>query len=247
MIDEILVRQGGWLFRWRSYVLLGFGPLILWAISGSEPIASNFGPMIDGLYEAGCVALALAGLAIRALTAGFVPRGTSGRNTSRQIADSLNVTGMYSLTRNPLYLGNALTIMGVTLFAQSLYLALLMGLFLVLYLERIIAAEERFLMAQFGQAYVDWATSVPAFFPRPSGWVQPELAFSWRTVLKREHSSMMAILASLFVIDQARDFLYLSKASFDPAWLAALAVATVAYGVLVWMKKRTRLLNVDGR
>ena len=102
-------------------------------------------------------------------------------------------------------------------------------------------------MAQFGQAYVDWATSVPAFFPRLSGWVQPELAFSWRTVLKREHSSMMAILASLFVVDQTRDFLFLSKSSFDPAWLAALAVAAAVYGMLVWMKKRTRLLDVDGR
>src|SRR5262245_35827777 len=124
MMDEILVRQGGWLFRWRSYVLLCFVPMILWAISGSEPIESNFGPLADWLYESGCVALAMAGLAIRALTAGFVPRGTSGRNTREQIADSLNVAGMYSLTRNPLYFGNALTIMGITLFAQSLYLAL---------------------------------------------------------------------------------------------------------------------------
>ena len=45
------------------------------------------------------VALVLAGLALRAFTVGSVPSRTSGRNTHGQVAASLNVTGMYALTR----------------------------------------------------------------------------------------------------------------------------------------------------
>jgi protein-S-isoprenylcysteine O-methyltransferase Ste14 len=247
MITDSLERQGSWFFRWRSYVLLGFAPIILLTISQPEPVKTYFGRSADEFYEAFCIAIAFAGLGIRALTAGFVPGGTSGRNTRRQIAQCLNKTGMYSLTRNPLYLGNAVTIMGVTMFTQSLSLSLVMFLFLIVYLERIIAAEERFLTEKFGETYLAWAKEVPAFFPRLSGWKHPELPFSFRTVLKREHSSMLSILASLFVLDQAREYFTEAQPGFDGAWIGFLAVGFLVYAVLVWMKKRTRLLHVDGR
>ncbi len=63
-----------------------------------------------------------------------------------------------------------------------------MLLFLIIYLERIIATEEEFLAGKFGDAYRDWATEVPAFFPRLTGWRAPELPFSFRNVLRREYS-----------------------------------------------------------
>ena len=59
---------------------------------------------------------------------------------------------MYSLTRNPLYLGNAVIYMSIALFTQGIYFIVLMALFLVIYLERIIAVEERFLTERFGDA-----------------------------------------------------------------------------------------------
>ena len=247
MIAESLARHGSWFFRWRSYVLLGFVPLILLAIAGPEPIEATFGEFVDSSYEAFCIAIACSGLMIRALTVGFVPSGTSGRNTHRQIADALNTTGIYSLTRNPLYLGNAVSIMGIALFTQSLTVILVMLLFLVIYLERIIAAEEAYLSAKFGDAYLDWARRVPVFLPGLGGWQRPSLPLSLRTVLRREHSSMLAVLAPLFVIDQARDVIAARAMVVDTAWLAAFATALALYLTLVWMKKRTRLLHVPGR
>ncbi len=161
--------------------------------------------------------------------------------------DELNTSGIYSLTRNPLYLGNALTVIGIALFTQSVSLVLLMAMFLVIYLERIIAAEERFLVAKFGDVYTDWARGVPVFLPRLTGWVRPALRFSLRTVLKREHSSMLAIVVSLYIIDQLREWMTSTRPVFDVDWTAALAVGTLIYLTLVWMKKRTRLLDMDGR
>jgi protein-S-isoprenylcysteine O-methyltransferase Ste14 len=126
MIADIIARQGNWLFRWRSYVLLGFAPLFVLAVLQPEPIESAFGEAADFLFEGLCTAIALLGLGIRIFTVGFVPRGTSGRNTRGQIASTLNTTGMYSLTRNPLYLGNAIIYMAIAMFTQSLTVVIAM-------------------------------------------------------------------------------------------------------------------------
>ena len=247
MIADSMARQGSWFFRWRSYVLLGFAPLAFLVITQPEPIETAFGTMADTLFESACILLAFVGLAIRAYTVGYVPAGTSGRNTKRQVASTLNVTGVYSLTRNPLYLGNAVIYMAVAFFSQNIWFSVLMLLFLVLYLERIIATEEEFLTAKFGDAYRDWASQVPAFFPRLSGWQAPELPFSLRNVLRREYSGFFAVIAVFFVLDQSREYLAESKASSDPQWLAVFGIGALVYLALRWAKKHTRLLNVVGR
>ena len=247
MVTDSLARQGRWFFRWRSYVLLGFAPLLMLIIARPEPIEAHFGKLADTSYEAACILLAFLGLAIRIVTVGFVPAGTSGRNAKSQIADSLNTTGLYSLTRNPLYLGNAVSVMAVALFTQDVYFTLLMLLFLIVYLERIIAAEESFLTQKFGTDYLRWSQETPAFLPRLSGWKRPDLPFSLRNVLKREYSGAFAIVAIFFTMDQSREILAEHMTTIDPAWLAALIGGAVAYLVLRTMKKKTRLLNVPGR
>jgi hypothetical protein len=49
------------------------------------------------------------------------------------------------------------------------------------------------------------------------------------------------------VLDQAREYFTEAQPGFDGAWIGFLAVGFLVYAVLVWMKKRTRLLHVDGR
>jgi protein-S-isoprenylcysteine O-methyltransferase Ste14 len=247
MIADSIARQGGWFFRWRSYVLLGFAPLMLLVLTRPEPIEVRFGHMADTLFEAACIAVAFVGLAIRALVVGYVPAGTSGRNTTRQIAKSLNTTGLYSVTRNPLYLGNSISVMGIAFFLQDVWFALLMAMFLVIYLERIIATEERFLTETFGDAYRNWAATVPVFLPRFSGWRRPELPFSFRNVLRREYSGFFAIIATFFALDQLREYLAESVTAIDTNWLAAFVLGAAVYLLLRWLKKHTGLLDVTGR
>jgi protein-S-isoprenylcysteine O-methyltransferase Ste14 len=246
MIADIIARQGNWLFRWRSYVLLGFAPLFIVAVLQPEPIEHAFGEAADFLFEGLCTAIAFLGLGIRIFTVGYVPRGTSGRNTKGQIASTLNTTGMYSLTRNPLYLGNAIIYMAIAMFTQSLTVVIAMGLFLVIYLERIIATEERFLSERFGETYLGWAREVPAFFPRFTGWVAPALPFSLVSVIRREYSGLFAIIVVLSLIELGRD-IFEGKSQFDAAWMIALVAGTAAYLAIIALKKGTRLLDVRGR
>lgn len=246
MINDAIVRQGSWLFRWRSYILLGFTPLFVFAMLRPEPIEAHFGAFWDSVYEASCLALAFIGLGIRAFTVGFVPAGTSGRNTAGQVAETLNTTGPYSLTRNPLYFANAIIYVAVALFTQDFYVVIAMVLFLVIYLERIIANEERFLERKFGATYVQWAEAVPAFFPRLTGWRRPELPFSPRTALKREYSGLLAIVATFFVLDQGHEYIT-EQAPVDTAWLLFFVTGAAIYLVLRTLKKHTHVLHQEGR
>ncbi len=143
-LREEIEKQGNWLFRYRSYISLIFLPLFLLALKDTEVIEKIFGDSIEDAWEVFCVVIST-GLFIRCLTIGYVPKGTSGRNTNKQRADRLNTTGMYSVVRHPLYLGNFLIMLGMMMFIQVWWIVIISVLAFWLYYERIIFAEEEFL------------------------------------------------------------------------------------------------------
>ena len=134
---------GHWLFRWRSYLPLITTVLLFFGLQYfSYPLGSHF---LDELWELLCLMVSFVGLIIRALTVGWSSNRTSGRHTAQQVADTLNTTGMYSIVRNPLYLGNFLMVLGVVIFLRVWWIPFIYVLLFVLYYERIIFAEEMFL------------------------------------------------------------------------------------------------------
>jgi len=245
LLKDHMIGTGAQLFRWRSYLLLAFVPFMLIAMGQGSRIEAAFGPGAALAYDALCIGLVAAGEGIRILTVGFVPRGTSGRNTVGQIATALNTTGAYSLLRNPLYLGNCLMYVGVALFTQSVMLALVLALVLLPYYERIIAAEESFLVQSFGQPYRDWAAATPAFIPRLTGWVRPALSLNVKTVIRREQASVFGAVLALYLVKLGLHGL--GDAPMPAGWHWALGVATALEGLAFLAKTRTTWLNVAGR
>ena len=80
-LKEDLIRQGNLLFRWRSYlplIIVFFVPYVMYIDITYVPITYFFHWTIF------CFAVSSFGLMIRALTIGFVPSGTSGRNTKNR-------------------------------------------------------------------------------------------------------------------------------------------------------------------
>jgi protein-S-isoprenylcysteine O-methyltransferase Ste14 len=201
---------------------------------------------LDHLWEVICLAFAATGLLVRVLTVGYAPADTSGRNTREQKATALNTTGLYSIVRHPLYLGNFLIWLGVSLFPHLWWFALIAILAFWIYYERIMFAEEEFLRTKFGAAFEEWAAQTPAFFPDLRGWRSPILAFSWKTALAREYSTLFATIVTFFFLEVAGDFFAGKMPHVDLGWLLLLAVGCVVYILLRWMKKR-KLLWVDGR
>jgi protein-S-isoprenylcysteine O-methyltransferase Ste14 len=244
-LREEFEATGQWLFRRRGYLPLLLFPLLLVAAADSASRAVD--PGLTPTWEIGCLLLAFAGLAVRAATVGFVPRDTSGRNTGTPQAESLNISGLYSIVRHPLYLGNYLMWLGVALYPRAWWPPVIVSLVFWIYYERIMFAEEEFLRRKFGALYTAWAGRTPAFVPRPGNWERPAMRFSLLTVLRREHSSLLALIASLTALEIAATLADTGRLALDPVWGAALGVTLVLCLVVRAVKHRTRLLHVEDR
>jgi protein-S-isoprenylcysteine O-methyltransferase Ste14 len=246
-LREDLEKQGAWLFKRRSYLPLLLIPLFVIALKRSDIIERIYGSNIGDIWESIAVIVSFLGLGVRCLTAGFAPRGTSGRNTRWQAAETLNTTGIYSLTRNPLYLGNFIIMLGVTLFIEVWWLALIVWVGFWLYYERIIFTEEEFLRQKFGSEFIAWAVKTPMIIPNFKNWRKPSLPFSFKTVLRREFSTYFAIVAVYFFLEIAEELFTEKRFFVHSSWLIFFFVSMAIYFTLLILKKKTHILDVSGR
>lgn len=192
--------------------------------------------------------VSMLGQTIRILTVGFTPKNTSGRNTvNGQIADELNVTGIYSLLRHPLYLGNFFMWLGPVLFLRSGWCVVVFGLFYWLYYERIMFAEEQFLRRKFGETYDKWSETVSSFIPLTFNYIAPKLPFSVRNVLKREYNSFVNIFVIFTLLDLFRNYFLSGRIYFTEIWIWLFAGAFVIWITVRTIHKRTGWLEVMGR
>jgi protein-S-isoprenylcysteine O-methyltransferase Ste14 len=241
-LRDALEHRGRWLFKYRGHLPLLLVPVFAAALANAPAV-----PGSRIAWEVFCLAFAFTGLGVRAATVGFVPARTSGRNTASQVADALNTSGMYSLVRHPLYLGNAIVLLGVTLLFSCWWLVLIVLLAFGLYYERIMLAEEEFLRRQFGAAFEAWAARVPAVVPRLHGWQRPALPFSLRTVIRREYHGAVAILAAFAALHYLGDLAVARQLSPDPRAVGYALVAALVFAICRYLKKRTGVLRVQGR
>ncbi|HEY5656437.1 MAG TPA: isoprenylcysteine carboxylmethyltransferase family protein, partial [Myxococcota bacterium] len=193
--------------------------------------------------------VSLFGMAVRAYTVGFAPKRTSGRNTRKgQVADFLNTQGAYSLVRHPLYFANFFVALGAVLFLRAGWLVLVYAVAYWLYYERIMYAEEEFLREKFGDPYVEWAEKTPLFVPAFGTWHPPAgRSFSWRTALKREYQTLFYLILFFAGMKLAADAVVAGRLVLDPVWVGVFSVSLVFFVVVRFVRKRTRLLDVEGR
>jgi protein-S-isoprenylcysteine O-methyltransferase Ste14 len=244
LIEEF-EKTGNWLFRRRSFL-----PLFLYVIA-TVAVIFRKDEIFDfqNLYwNIGCLAVSLTGLLIRAITIGYAPRGTSGRNTSEgQIAETLNVTGIYSIVRHPLYLGNFFMWFGLIMYVGIVWFIIFGIAFFWVYYERIMFAEEQFIRGKFGEPFMNWAARTPAFIPDFRLWKRSEMTFSLRNVLKREYSGFFGNMISFVYINFIKNCFSNGQVWLDLKWQIGGLAALLIYLTLRSMKKYTRLLNVEGR
>ena len=247
-LQEEIEEQGMWLFKYRGVlplILLASGLIVLvW--NTLHPGFLNESPLFEVAWPYICFAVGVLGMVIRAYTVGHTPANTSGRNTEEQVADELNTTGIYSMVRHPLYVGNFFMWLPFALLTGNLWFSFSFVLVYWLYYERIMFAEEQFLRRKFGDRYTSWAETLPAFIPSFKNYKKPSLPFSWKKVLKKEKNS----LASLFLLFSLFDILratILGSATYNMFFLYGAIATLVLYFVLKYMKYNTELLNEEGR
>ena len=75
-------------------------------------------------------------------------------------ANSLQTTGIYSMSRNPMYVGLLFIYLGMAFIFGNWWTLILLPLLIVLVTYRVILPEERYLMRAFGDEYADYKKKV---------------------------------------------------------------------------------------
>lgn len=242
-----MVSDGQWLFRWRGYLPVLAIAILLLHLDIDRYHYLGGTKVYDDLWQLACACVACLGLVLRAHVVGHAPKDTSGRNAREQRAEALNTTGLYSVVRHPLYLGNFLIFLGAVAFLHDPWPASVCILGFVLYHERIMLTEEAFLDAKFGIEYREWASRTPAVLPDFRAWKAPSLPFSLRNVLRREYNNFFGVALTMFILDAASDSAAQHHFTVGHWWARLLVLGFVAWVVLRTLKRRTEILRVLGR
>lgn len=225
-----LLKTGNFFFRWRSYLPLALLPIM---VAKFQDLSTTFGnKYLDILYDTICLMISLLGEGIRILTVGHVVSGTSGRNVKSQVAARLNTTGMYSITRNPLYLGNYFIILGMTLSFRSWELFLIINLLFAMFYTPIILVEESYLLSKFKDEYESYIVKTPCFFPKFSLWRPYERSWNYKVAIRREYHGLTAVIFSFAIIAHLKLYAISGRFNISVSWLVIALVSLMAWTIL---------------
>lgn len=237
--------EGNWLFRHRGPL-----PAVLFVLALPAVYFTDYASKSECFIltvNILSITICFIGFIIRAYTIGTTPKGTSGRNTQQQVAEQLNSTGIYSIVRHPLYLGNYLMWIGIVLFTENISFVIIVSLLFWIYYERIMFAEERFLERKFGDAYLEWSLKAPAFIPGFMQFKKSNIPFSLVSVLRREYSGVLATVIGFAYVELMINVFHhqVWKISSISLWILISTILVVF--ILRTIKHSTHLLDEEGR
>jgi len=231
------IKWGDFLFRFRSFTPL---PLILMAFLVFNP--KDLGKYNLVITLAG-MSVTILGQLIRIVVVGFSQPGTSGREKFLK-ADQLNESGLYSITRNPLYLGNILIYLGLLLVFSNPFALVLLVLFLILQYYFIILAEEYYLQDKYGPEYSQYAERVPRLIPRFKAYSKAILKFDLKKVVFKENDSVFNQVVMFILILVFKEYKFSGRVDRVLIYILASAVLIVLYIFIKILKKRNSANNI---
>jgi len=238
-----MIALGNFFFRFRT-TLSPFLPLLL-LLPGTAILADPFVAALLGLV------VAAAGQVVRGTTIGleYIVRG--GRN-HRVYADDLVTQGLFRHTRNPMYVGKFLMVLGAGI-ASNRWPSLLAITFAYSFMyQAVTLAEEAYLRNKFGVAFEQYCRDVPRWWPQLRGLKETfaKTRFNWTRVLVKEYSAPLGwtlpiVLIGIYNIHVTTGLAQRPKA-VTVLWGVLLAM-TFLWATLGLMKKiRSPLLrNAD--
>jgi protein-S-isoprenylcysteine O-methyltransferase Ste14 len=173
----------------------------------------------------------------------FIERG--GDKELRIHAEALITKGLFTHSRNPLYVGNNLMLLGLGILSNSLiYVVVVVPVFLFIY-QCIIYAEEDFLTKKFGQPYLDYCARVNRWLPNLNGIGKTfsSMKFNWAKCMLTENNTQIFWATGVFLT-------LIFKYSFifgENPWtrhyfmITVLPLFVVYYFVLRWLRKSGRI------
>ena len=237
-----MVALGNFFFRFRTTISPFL--LVLLLLPGRAVFDD---PLIAALIG---LAIAAVGQVIRATTIGFEYIVRGGRN-HRVYADGLVTKGLFEHTRNPMYVGKFLMVLGVG-FASNRWPSLLAITLAYSFMYQCVTlAEEAYLRNKFGPAFDEYCRRVPRWLPRLSGLGETLSGseFRWRRVLVKGYSEPLGWTLPIVAIG-LYNLHKLGPLDEQPGatgvLLGALGIAVLFAAVMGWLKKsRSPVLSLN--
>ncbi|MCB0106567.1 MAG: isoprenylcysteine carboxylmethyltransferase family protein [Caldilineaceae bacterium] len=150
---------------WQTFeVVFGIPFLVAIALQFTVPLSFPRGLFTPLLISGGAI-LMIAGVAIVVLARRAFARHNQPTDPG-QPTKELVITGVFSVSRNPLYLGGLCILVGIALAFNLPWVLVLLLPALVACHYLLIAPEERYLAAKFGERYQRYTASVGRWLGR---------------------------------------------------------------------------------
>jgi protein-S-isoprenylcysteine O-methyltransferase Ste14 len=156
--------------------------------------------------------------------------------------------GVYAHTRNPMYLGNGLMILGWALIVNAPEFYLVALPLTVLFYAAIIAAEEAYLRDKFGAEFDAYRDRANRILPKLTGFRKSveDMEFNWRRVLVKDYNTMFLSVLLLVALVHWDDFMIQGPSALPSSELVLMVVLPwLALYLFVWRLKKTRRLEAD--
>ncbi|MGH7927592.1 MAG: methyltransferase family protein [Candidatus Binatia bacterium] len=203
--------------------------------------------VVDRILVVTGIVVAALGQALRLITIGFDYIHRGGKD-GQVYAGRLVRGGVYGITRNPMYVGNALISIGMTMhFGSPLAYLIVMPFFLFVY-QAIVAAEEHYLRRKFSAEYEDYEKSVNRYVPALSRFREAfaGMRFDWRTSIRKDLGTIVGLIIGLILLPVWRAYFLYGREATHGAAMRALWLSLgigVIYLFLLKLKKRDRLFK----
>ncbi len=136
---------------------------------------------------------------------GVAYAGSLTRVTGSVGAPEVIVAGPFAHLRNPLYVGNLFTYVGIGIMSNALFpwLIIVAAVWFSFQYYQIVMLEENFLEKEFGSVYLEFKRNVPRFFPHLSAYINPiqskQLA-NWKEAIHSEQRTFQALSLVLVIL-----------------------------------------------
>lgn len=188
--------------------------------------------------------IAVVGQLVRMLTISLVYIVRGGRNR-RIYAEGLVTDGLFTHCRNPMYVGNILLIIGISILSNSLLALLFMiPLFIFIY-QAIVYAEEAYLRNTYGEGYHTYCSKVNRWIPdlKCIGKTFQENDFDLKKVVFKEYNTSYLWILGANLLLAHNTYWFEDEATLRneaPNFIAAIAILTLLYFTIRFLKKRER-------
>ena len=241
---RILEACGPFFYRYRTFLLPG---LLLLLVLGFTPVVPRGSRALDTALDLAGLGVALAGQALRAAVIGYAYIRRGGKD-GKAYADDLVTGGLFAHSRNPLYLGNLMILLGLIIMFNSPAGYAVAVPILVFFYAAIVASEEAYLRSRFGAPFEDYCRRVPRWFPsfRGLGATLAGMRFNWPRLVRKEYGSAYAWMAAAILLRMGEvRFLppYEPERAALPAYGVALGVLTAGWASARILKKKRLLAD----